>query len=284
MAEGFFHDFQGWAIFMVSFVFLFIFGRFLRLFPPKVEKILQKELKDSEKIFKNKGNISAFIVSVVLLFIVGGLTFNVSALPPVKIKGGLKSFPSSFNEWKGQTQVVEPEIIDASGAEEAFSCDYINQKNHVVSLYMGYRSTAFLENVNFFHSPTVCLPASGMKTISKSKHIINDVSLFETLPVTEMVMESMGTKLLVYFWFQTKNKATHDKNINRFHLALHAIKKDNTHDLFIRPITSIEKGESIEDARQRMDGFTREMMGTLITFLKENQNIQKYVFTGNILR
>ncbi|MBC8440369.1 MAG: EpsI family protein [Deltaproteobacteria bacterium] len=275
MAEGFFHDFQGWAIFMVSFVFLFIFGRFLRFFPPKIEKTGQKELKNSGKIFENKGNISAFVVSVVLLFIVGGLTFNVSALPPVKIKGGIESFPSSFNQWKGQTQVVERKIIDASGAEESFSCDYINQKNHAVSLYMGYRSTAFLENVNFFHTPTVCLPSSGMKTISQSKRVINDVPLFETLPVTEMVMESMGSKLLVYFWFQTKDQATHDKNINRFHLALHAIKKDNTHDLFIRPITSIGEGESIEDARQRMDGFTREMMGTLIAFLKENQNIQK---------
>jgi len=271
MAEGFFHDFQGWAIFMVSFVFLFLFGMFLKFFPPKVEKQVQKKLKESGRIIGNRGNISAFVVSIVLLVIVGGLTFNVSALPPVKIKDGIESFPTSFNEWEGQTRVVDAEIIDASGAEEAFSCDYINQKNHAVFLYMGYRSTAFLENVNFFHSPTVCLPSSGMKTISKSKRVINDVPVFETLPVTEMVMESMGEKLLVYFWFQTKNQATHDKNINRFHLALHAIKKDNTHDLFIRPITPVGKGESIEDARQRMDEFTRKMMGTLITFLQKNQ-------------
>ena len=275
MAEGFFHDFQGLAIFMVAFVFLFVFGRFLRFFPPKDKKPTQNELMDSGKNFENKGNISAFVVSVVLLIIVGGLTFNTSALPPVKIKGGIESFPRSFNDWKGQIQLIEPEIIDASGAEEAFSCVYVNQESHAVSLYMGYRSTAFLENVNFFHSPTVCLPSSGWKTISKSKRVINDVPMFESLPVTEMVMESMGTKHLIYFWFQTKNQATHDKNINRFHLALPAIKKINPHVLLIRPITTIGKGESIESARQRMDGFTREMMGTLIGFLQENQNIQE---------
>ncbi|MCD4676523.1 MAG: EpsI family protein [Desulfobacula sp.] len=274
MAEGFFHDFQGWAIFMFSFVFLFIFGRFLRLFPPKDEKRIQKELTGLEKDYDNKGNLSAVVVSIVLLIIVGGLTFSTSALPPVKIKGGIESFPKSFNDWKGQTQMLDPEIIDASGAEEAFNGVYTNRKSQAVSLYMGYRSTAFLENVNFFHSPTVCLPSSGWKTISKSKRVIDDVPVFKTLPVIEMVMESMGTKQLVYFWFQTKNQATHDKNINRFHLALHAIKKDNTHDLFIRPITSIEKGESIEAVRQRMDGFVREMMGTLITFLQENQQEQ----------
>jgi EpsI family protein len=136
---------------------------------------------------------------------------------------------------------------------------------------MGYRSTAFLENVNFFHSPTVCLPGSGWKTISQSRYEIPDVPVFGTLPVTQMVMQAMGTRYLVYFWFQTKEKATHDKNINRFHLALHAMKKDNTHDLFIRPITGIGPNETLETARQRMDGFVRDMMAALDVFLAENQ-------------
>ncbi len=276
MAEGFFHDFQGFVIFMVAFVFLFVFGRMLRFFPSKDEKPIQEKLTDSKKRFENKGNISAFVVSIALLVVVGGLTFNTSALPPVKIKGGIASFPRSFNDWKGKAQEVDPEIIDASGAEEAFSCSYFNRKDQLVGLYMGYRSTAFLENVNFFHTPTVCLPSAGWKTISKSKHLINDVPMFKAIPVTEMVVESMGTKQLVYFWFQTKTEVTHDKNINRFHLALHAIKKDNTHDLFIRPITPLRKGESVEDARQRMDGFVREMTGELITFLQENQFEQKF--------
>jgi len=271
MAEGFFHDFQGWAIFMVALIFLFMFGRFLRLFPPRDGKKFQNEFKNSGSEIINKGNSGAFIASIVLLVIVAGLTLNTSALPPVMIKGGIAAFPSSFNDWKGQSQSIDPEMIDASGAEEAFSSVYLNQKGQAVSLYMGYRSTAFLENVNFFHSPTVCLPGSGWKTISKSKRVINDVPMFESLSVVEMVMESMGTKYLVYFWFQTKNQATHNKNINRFHLALHAIQKDNTYDLFIRPVTSIEKGESLGDARLRMDKFTREMMETLIAFLQENQ-------------
>jgi len=276
MAEGFFHDFQGWVIFMVAFVFIFLFGRFLRLFPPKDSISQTDKAVPTKTNIDKKGNLPAFIVSIVILFIVAGLTFNTSALPPVKIKGGIESFPLSFNEWKGHSQFIDLEIIDASGAEEAFSGVYVNDQNKTVSLYMGYRSTAFLENVNFFHSPTVCLPSSGWKTISKNKYIIENIPFFGSLPVVEMVMEAMGTKQLVYFWFQTKSKVTHDKNINRFHLAIHAIKKDNTHDLFIRPITSIEKGESIEAARKRMDGFVREMMGTLIDFLDKNQ------FEGNL--
>jgi EpsI family protein len=256
---------------MVSIVFLFIFSLFLRLFPAKEKDIIQDENVFSGQVIKNKGNTGAFIVSLALLLVVAVLTFNTKALPPVKIKGGVESFPVSFDGWTGKSSPVDPEIIEASGAEESFNGVYQDNAGQVVSLYMGYRSTAFLENENFFHSPTVCLPSSGWKTISQSGYIIKDVPVFGTLSVTEMVMEAMGEKQLVYFWFQTKDKATHSKDINRFHLALHAIQKDNTHDFFIRPITMIGKQESIETARQRMDGFVREMMKTLAVFLKENQ-------------
>jgi len=270
MAEGFFHDFQGWAIFMVAFVFLFLFGRLLRFFPGREIPVQDSGAELDERGKESQSNFSAFVVSIVLLLVVGGLSLNTQALPPVKIKGGIESFPVVFNGWTGRADPIDLEIIDASGAEEAFNGVYQGPEGQV-SLYMGYRSTAFLENVNFFHSPTVCLPGSGWKTLSQSKYEIPDMPVFGTLPVTVMVMQSMGTKHLVYFWFQTKDKATHDKNINRFHLALHAMKKDNTHDLFIRPITGIAAGETIEEAKQRMDSFVREMMVTLDGFLAENQ-------------
>jgi hypothetical protein len=86
-----------------------------------------------------------------------------------------------------------------------------------------------------------------------------------------MVSQKMGQKHLVYYWFQTKDRTSFDVNINRFHLAWHAMQRDNTHDLFIRPITHIQPTETIEDAEVRMDQFVRDMMVTLLKFLEENQ-------------
>jgi len=86
-----------------------------------------------------------------------------------------------------------------------------------------------------------------------------------------MVVNSAGSSQLVYFWFQTKDKVTHDKDINRFHLALHAIGRNNTHDIFARQMTPIRSNENVEDAEKRMDRFAREMMQTLLAFLKEKQ-------------
>jgi hypothetical protein len=105
-----------------------------------------------------------------------------------------------------------------------------------------------------------------VRTITRS---INNVPGFGKLPVTEMVIESMGSRGIVYFWFQTKTRATQDKNINRFHLTLHAMMRDNTYDLFIRPITAIAYGESLEGAEARLDGYVRDMVPSMNAFLKE---------------
>jgi hypothetical protein len=50
---------------------------------------------------------------------------------------------------------------------------------------------------------------------------------------------------------------------------MHAIKRDNTYDLFIRPITVIGRTETIESAEERLDEFVREMMAALLKFLQE---------------
>jgi EpsI family protein len=103
------------------------------------------------------------------------------------------------------------------------------------------------------------------------RRTIEGVPFFGSLAVTEMIIEKTGTRQLVYFWFQTKDKATHSKGINRFHLSLHALRRDNTHDLFIRPIMPIASSETIEDAEKRMDDFVRGMVPVLSRFLKEKQ-------------
>jgi exosortase D (VPLPA-CTERM-specific) len=279
VAEGFFHGFSGYVFFVVAFACLFVVGRVLALFPPKGKAIndtvsaIQKN-GDTRHDSSSGNTWKGFLVSVALLVIVGILSLNTGTLPPVKIQGGIQAFPAQIAEWTGNSQIVDQEIVIKSGAEESFSGNYKDSNGKLVSLYIGYRSTAFLANENFFHSPTVCLPSSGMQTVEETTRVIDNFPYFGKLKVTKMVMKHMGDTSLVYFWFQTKDKATHDKNINRFHLAMHAIRRDNTHDLFIRPITPIYPGESVEDAEKRMDGFVRDMMTTLLQFLKEKQVTQ----------
>ena len=81
-------------------------------------------------------------------------------------------------------------------------------------------------------------------------------------------------KPLVFFWFQTNNKATHDKSKNRLDLAFHAIRRNNTHDVFLRLLTPIQGGK-VREAEERLDRFAREFSLTLNRFLSDSQFIDE---------
>ncbi len=276
VAEGFFHGFSGWVMFLVAFFVLFILGRVLRLFPPKHGEMKapepQREARPAQPAGEGGTAVTrALMTSLVILAVVAGLSLSTKALPPIGMKGSIASFPLSFQGWTGQAQFVPPDIIDASGAEEAFSAGYRDEGGREVSLYIGYRGTAFMAVENFFHSPTVCLPSSGWIAESTSTRVIEDVPMWGRLKVSRMIVSHLGDRSVVYFWFQTKDKHSHDKNINRFDLAMHAIRRDNTYDMFIRTIANVQPGGTVEETEREMDAFVRDMLATLQKFVRENQ-------------
>jgi len=287
-AEGFFHAFEGWALFMVAFAFLFGLGRILKYLPDgerqkntslseeeattmKPVKVSNQQCENPPLVTKNR---TAFVLSIILFAGIGALSWSTSALPPVQIRGGIESFPLEIGDWRGDRIYVSNEIVIASGAEESFNATYHNEYGERVELYLGYRSTPFLEDENFFHTPIACFPASGWKILKKNTYTFEHKFNFLDLKATEMVAEKMGIKNLVFFWFQTNKKATHDKNKNRLHLALHAIKRENTHDLFVRLITPIISGKT-QEAEQRLDEFAFQFNNVLNTFLREHQFTKK---------
>ncbi len=275
VAEGFFHGFSGWLVFMFAFGLLLLLSVGLRYIPCRTPVDETKSGIESETTKKpaihSRSNIVPVTIVSVSMVLVGLLSMTTSAFPALKIQGGLGNFPMTIGEWSGQREFVPPDIITLSGAEDALNALYRNNQNSVISLYVGYRGSPFGESENFFHSPSVCLPSSGWKTMSIGTHSIPDVPSFGTIVVKKMIIERMGERQLVYYWFQTKSRVSHDVNINRFHLTLHALKRDNTHDLFIRPIMPMKKGQKEEEAEKKMDQFVRDFMVEMEKFLKEKQ-------------
>lgn len=276
VAEGFMHSFSGWAMFWVAFAVLFLLGRVLAFCTPRIDRSTASEQfniipPDTKDIAVNPSINKGFVTSIVILAIVAGLSFSTKSLPPIRLKGGIASFPLTFSGWVGQAQLVSKEIIDESGAEEAFNASYRKSGDNVVSLYIGYRGTAFMAVENFFHSPTVCLPSSGWQVESTSTHMLGNVPVWGKLRVTRMIVSNMGDEAVVYFWFQTKDKHSHDKNINRFDLAMHAIKRDNTYDMFIRTTVYLQPKETVEEGEGRMDVFVRDTIAAMDKFVKANQ-------------
>ncbi|MBJ6724260.1 exosortase C-terminal domain/associated protein EpsI [Geomesophilobacter sediminis] len=269
-AEGFFHDFTGWVLFVVAFALLAAVGRLLALFPSSAVGAAAAA-PPLEPTAAPAGNPPAapFAVGVLLLVVTAAFTLRTQALPPVQLKGGLASFPTEIGAWRGAALPSDAETVAASGAQDAYNGEYRDPAGRVVFLYLGYRGSAFLENENFFHSPTVCLPSGGYRVVTERQREIAGDPVWGRLRLTEMVIEGEGATMVVYFWFHTKSRVTGNKSVNRFHLTLHALARDNTYDLFVRPVAVVAPGESVADAEARLDRFVRELSRTERRFLAE---------------
>ena len=276
-AEGFFHSFSGWLVFLLSFSLLMVLSYILKLLPPKdvkkrqnVSHLYSNSAKTHYKR-KERGNIIPFTITVGLLVVILVASLSTSTMPKIKLANSMAAFPLEFKGWKGTPGSIDPKILKKSGAEEAFQATYINDKNKIVSIYIGYRGTPFMEGEEFFHSPTVCLPSSGWKVLKQEKHTIPDASPhYKEFVVRKMLVEKMGQRQLVYFWFQTKSKIAHIIFQNRFHLAIHALRKDNTYDLTVHVYTPIEENE--RTAQNRLDNFIRDLEPILVRFLNKTSS------------
>lgn len=275
IAEGFFHGFSGWLIFVFALCVLFAIYATLRLLFPSSSEENEGPVSPNDRLPASHSTRHgmAVIVSAVLLIFVGLLSYATAALPPVRINNGFTQFPLKINGWHGRVENMDSKIIQLSGAEDAFNGIYRFSAENIVSLYIGYRASPFNESENFFHSPNICLPSLGWQTLTMSAHEISEVPGFDRIVVRKMLIEKMGYRQLVYYWFQTKSRVSSNVNVNRLHLTLHALRRDNTHDLFIRPITPLMPGETVESASVRLDQFVRVMMDALLKFLSAKQGV-----------
>ena len=272
-AEGFFHGFSGWLIFVFALLLMVAFHHLLLLIPTRNPDYGGTKILDpvvSEASMKSSANWTAVVITSLVLLTGGFWTYRLTNLPPMQIRSGLSSFPLTIDEWNGTAESLDPKIIELAGAEEAFNAAYFTSDGGIVSLYMGYRGSPFTESANFFHSPNVCMPSLGWKTRQIGNHVIDGIPVFGEITVRKMLIEKMGVRQLVYYWFQTNRHVSADVNLNRLHLTYHALSRENTYDLFIRPITPLGPSEDAAAAQARLDDFTRTLMSALTVFLADN--------------
>jgi len=269
VAEGFFHAFSGWLFFVFALLLLMAAMLALRRWSrPRVRRAPSGEPAPSHRA--SASCWPAVIICSVLLLVVGFLSLRTSNLPSIRLKGGFADFPLQIDAWVGRTETLPPQVVALSGAEEALNAAFLSADGRSISLYIGYRGSPFLESENFFHSPDVCLPSLGWKTRSASHRRIDSIPVFGTIEVQQLWIEKMGQKQLVFYWFQTRTRVSADVNHNRLDLFLHALARDSTYDLFIRPMTPLFPGESPEAAEARLDRFVRSLSESMQRFLAQN--------------
>ncbi|MDY6852517.1 MAG: VPLPA-CTERM-specific exosortase XrtD, partial [Thermodesulfobacteriota bacterium] len=283
VAEGFFHGFSGWFIFMFSLAVLLLEMWILKKLPPAEVKGRTGGDQDrpgqkrplvlgvSAQRSDNKGLLAVlrppqFIVALILLGVTLILSQGVEFREKIPITRPLDQFPLKIGEWTGTSQAMEQKFIDTLDLSDYVIIDYKNKLGRQVNFYAAYYESQ--RKGESIHSPATCLPGGGWRfnqagavTISTPGHGKG------SMKVNRAYMQKGEYRQLSYYWFDQRGRVLTNAYQLKIFVFLDALTKQRTDGALVRLITPVYENEKLKDAEERLQAFTRQSVPVLAEFI-----------------
>ncbi|MCK8465079.1 VPLPA-CTERM-specific exosortase XrtD [Aliiroseovarius sp. S1339] len=273
-AEGFLHFFEGWVIFVICILILFIMAIILQRLTRDPKPLSEAIDLDTQGLAPVAGRFlgiqpskamvtAAFItmaVSVGWMTLQGGETVKVDREP-------FTLFPRQFGDWSGTSSRLDPDIERVLGATDylsttysaAGSPDYINM---FVAFYDKQTEGSGI------HSPEVCLPVGGWEVFSLEPVEVNpNVPSYGSFHVNRSVIQKGLNKQLVYYWFEQRGKRQTNDFTAKIGVVYDSLTMGRTDGALVRYVTPIRPDESEADADARLIDFMTQSLPRLPRFV-----------------
>ena len=301
VAEGFFHGFSGWFIFMFGLAVIIFemwalngfrtFRSFGLLSSSKENSDIESDSAPQTSDFQfgsteydvsrtsnlrppTGGLLKAilrplqFVVAVILLaaslVLAQGVEFR-EKIPPNK---SLSQFPLTIGQWIGKRESMEQRFINALDLSDYVIVDYKNSLGKQINFYTAYYESQ--RKGESIHSPATCLPGSGW-TFNDAGTVRIPVTYKSniTMPVNRAYMLKNDYRQLSYYWFPQRGRILTNAYQLKLYAFWDALTRQRTDGALVRVITPVYKDENLENAEKRLQSFTRELVPELAKFLPD---------------
>ncbi len=259
MAEGFLHDFEGWIVFMACMGILFIEMFILIKIGKKDSRPLSElfglvytdELVEVDNSLERKVSypfITIIFLIIISVIIVGSIETREEIIPKRKT---FPEFPAKLAGWTGVQRSLDSNIINTLKVSDYIMSDYVKEGSIPVNFYVAYYESQ-RKGVSP-HSPKVCIPGGGWQ--------ISDISRIELtdFPVNRIIIKKDQRVQLVYYWFQQRGRLIANEYFMKWYLFKDALLLNRTDGAMVRLTTVVSPKETIEDADNRLAGFTQHL-------------------------
>jgi exosortase D (VPLPA-CTERM-specific) len=286
VAEGFFHGFSGWLIFMGTIPVLLAEMYLLRRLPPRETGAVSGQrsavsgkdrgtrddsatpqpiepIRPTEPIkqpFLKQLLQPVFIVAIVLLGATLVLSKTVEFRERIPIKKPLRELPAQIGEWKGDRTQMEQQFIDALHFSDYAIVDYKNPQGKSVNFYTAYYESQRKGEAT--HSPETCLPGSGW-IFRETGTVSIRLADGKAIRVNRAFMEKSGVRELSYYWFAMRGRVLTNLYQVKFYTFWNALTKHRTDGALVRLITPVYDSEPLSTADERLQSFT-QLIGPIL--------------------
>ena len=274
-AEGFFHDFSGWFIFMISLGILLLEMAVLKRLIPELHKNEQNKAENSEipdvHIPEQKHYSGLFrhvsVQFLIILLLMGTTAAGVQSVSTrnrIPMQKPFVAFPDSVGSWNGKKQNLEKMYLDALELNDYLLSDFSNSRGEVVNAYVAYSD--FQSKGKSSHSPATCLPGSGWELKEPVKISVTDAG-GRAITINRTTMVMGNERRLIYYWFDQRGRILTDLYQIKLFNVIDSITLNRTDGALIRLITPLTANESPEVAEVRLKDFFTQFYPILHSFL-----------------
>jgi exosortase D (VPLPA-CTERM-specific) len=273
-AEGFFHAFSGWLIFVVSLGLLLVVHRILvwidhwwdpastaGTMPLRAPNPGASAEKNSVLDHTRGTHLYLRLAcTLALLFATGLLLHRRAASEVVVSPAPLSTFPKQLGEWSSTDLPIEASTREVLGPGDFMLRHYEAGERPSIDLFIAYFPSQRVGDT--MHSPQNCIPGSGW-TVLRNHRIQLSVPGQAPFPVNEYVVARGGYRQLVLYWYLAHDRAVASEYSAKWYLVTDAMRMNRTDGSLVRVNTLIQSGESIEQALQRILPFTSQVVPLL---------------------
>ncbi len=271
VADGFVHQFEGWAVFMVSAALLFIEmyllnrlgnpGRSLRdVFglPEEQPSTLPRDTpRRSQPMLTAPLILSAVVIALTLL-----LVDQREELVPARQP--FDRFPESLGGWMAREQRIPPNILNKLQLDDYLNANYHRQQPPEINLYIAYYGSQ-RKGVSP-HSPRVCIPGNGWQITAFERTTI-PVEENRALPINRVEIERGDQKQVVYYWFRQRGRDIANEYLMKLDLLYDALTRNRTDGALVRVTAPLD--EDSAKAENALRGFIQRIHPLLNRFIPD---------------
>ena len=258
-AEGFFHIFEGWLIFVVALIMLLGVHKLISLIWKNKTEVTKPESNKnaaSSKPSLATGNwplaTALRFGSVAVLMLGTALVLQAHSrgefFPP---RASLNSLPTQIGGWTGTDEELDQRTLEILGPGEFLVRDYENAAvpQFPINLYIAYFPTQ--RSGDTIHSPNHCLPGAGwIPTQRETVRLARpDGTPFNA---NRYVISKSSDRQLVLYWFQAHGREVASEYWAKYYLVADSVRMNRSDGALVRLMTPMERGESPDAAQARV--------------------------------
>jgi len=276
MAEGFLHDFEGWAVFMACTAILLGLMWFLariggnrrpfsEVFALDLPGPLPNDAPRRERALPAQFWVVLGLAAAAWLGSLG--LGNRAEIVPERAE--FAEFPMQLGDWSGRRGVMEQEFIDVLKFEDYLLADYTKSgETGPVNFYSAYYASQ--RKGESIHSPRSCLPGGGWEIQSLETIVpAGFEGGAEPFKVNRVLIQKGDDRQLVYYWFRQRGRNITDEYLAKWYLFWDALTKNRSDGALIRLTTYIPSYEDTGKAEQRLQDFLRALQPELRRFVAD---------------